>query len=123
MKKNIFGGIVIFIIIAMAAINININLNQERGISLLVLANVEALADENSSPYQGTTASCTQTVVTETYIASGGWTWDVSAKVWLLNGHVSHTTPPSYEKVTTTTTSSWQGCKPNGSTSCTAPAC
>ena len=45
MKKKIFGGIAILGIAAFVAFNVNLSTNKE--VPLLVLANVEALAQEN----------------------------------------------------------------------------
>lgn len=55
MKKKIFGGITVLAIAAMAAFNLNLN-TQENDMSLLSLANVEALASEGDGPI---TNSCT----------------------------------------------------------------
>lgn len=69
----------------------------------LVLVNAEALAlDEGGSTYMGTAAKCESTEVVETYEATGGYTWSVELKAWLVNGKVTKTPPPSYEKKTTT---------------------
>ena len=45
MKKKIFGGLFILAIVAVAAFNINLNMDSNEELSLLNLANVEALAD------------------------------------------------------------------------------
>jgi len=47
MKKKILGGIAVLAIVAVAAFNVN--LNQKSDMSLLGLANVEALAQESSN--------------------------------------------------------------------------
>lgn len=65
----------------------------------LVLANVEALAQqEGGSSYMGTAAKCEKTETVETYVAPGGYVWSIEAKAWFLNGKISKTPPPSYEK-------------------------
>ena len=46
MKKKILGGIAVLTIVAVAAFNVNLNTNQKSEMSLLALANVEALAQE-----------------------------------------------------------------------------
>jgi hypothetical protein len=50
MKKKIFGSLIIIAIAAVAAFNVNLNLNltQESNMSPLALANVEALAQNES---------------------------------------------------------------------------
>jgi hypothetical protein len=56
MKKYILGGIAALMIAAVAAWNVNVSINQKNELSLLELANVEALANNNE---QGTGArSC-----------------------------------------------------------------
>ena len=90
----------------------------------LVLVNAEALAlDEGGSTYMGTAAKCESTEVVETYEATGGYTWSVELKAWLVNGKVTKTPPPSYEKKTTTKKSTWDGCKNFGNQACDAPPC
>ena len=44
MKKQVLGGIAVLAIAAVAAFNVNLNMNQKSDMSLLALANVEALA-------------------------------------------------------------------------------
>ena len=44
MKKKIFVGIAVLAIAAVAVLNVNVNTSQENDVSLLELANVEALA-------------------------------------------------------------------------------
>lgn len=46
MKKNFFYGFVVLAIVAVAAFNVNLNLSQKNNMSLLTLANIEALAKE-----------------------------------------------------------------------------
>lgn len=48
MKKKIFGGILAVAIAAVAAVNVNINNEAEDALSALSLANVEALAQDES---------------------------------------------------------------------------
>lgn len=45
MKKKIILGIAVLAIAAVAAFNVNLNTNQKSDMSLLALANIEALAD------------------------------------------------------------------------------
>jgi hypothetical protein len=59
MKKKIFGGIAIIVIIAFATFHINLN-TQNENFSLLSLANIEALAEESGSE-SGGGYSCTVT--------------------------------------------------------------
>lgn len=46
MKKKIFVGIAVLAIAAIAMFNVNLNTNQKSGMTLLTLANIEALASE-----------------------------------------------------------------------------
>jgi hypothetical protein len=48
MKKNILGGIVVLAIAAVAAWNVSMNSQKNVGLSDVMLANVEALADGES---------------------------------------------------------------------------
>jgi len=48
MKKKILGGIAVLAIVAVAAFNVILNTNQKSDMSLLALANVEALAGNES---------------------------------------------------------------------------
>jgi hypothetical protein len=47
MKKKIIGSFLIIVIAAVAAFNVNLNMEQDRDISPMALANMEALAGEN----------------------------------------------------------------------------
>ena len=53
-KKTIFGSIAVLVIAAMAAFNVNVN-SQEKGLSDVSLANVEALANETPDWWGGYT--------------------------------------------------------------------
>ena len=44
MKKKIFAGVVVLAIAVLVVSNVNLNMNQKNDVSLLELANVEALA-------------------------------------------------------------------------------
>ena len=72
-------GLAVLAIAAAAAGNVNFN-SQTNLMSDLALANVEALADgEANDGYKGTTASCSKTVVVETYITNqSGYSWNFS---------------------------------------------
>jgi hypothetical protein len=59
MKKKILGGIAILAIATVATFNVNLNLAQESNMSPLALANVEALA-QNESGGGGNTRECWQ---------------------------------------------------------------
>ncbi len=48
MKKKILGGFVVAVIVAIAAFNINFNMNADNNLSAISLANVEALANDES---------------------------------------------------------------------------
>jgi hypothetical protein len=48
MKKKIFGSLIVIAIVAVVAFNMNLNLAQESNMSPLALANVEALANNES---------------------------------------------------------------------------
>lgn len=61
MKKYIFGGIVILAIAATTTFNVNLT-SKTNGISNVMLANVEALADESS----GEGKDCWDTITTAT---------------------------------------------------------
>ena len=50
MKKKIILGFAVLAIAAVAAFNVNLNTNQKSDMSLLALANVEALADGEINP-------------------------------------------------------------------------
>ena len=67
MKKKIFGGIAVLAIAAIAAWNVNVN-SRTNGMSNVMLANVEALAEEytwypNNDDYYDTTNHCYQQCV------------------------------------------------------------
>jgi len=47
MKKKIFGGVAILVIAAIAVFNVNLS-KQSNGLSNVMLANVEALAEEST---------------------------------------------------------------------------
>jgi hypothetical protein len=53
MKKEIFVGMIVLAIATIAVFNVNLNTNSE--VSLLTLANVEALAQESTDPCAGNT--------------------------------------------------------------------
>ncbi|MDL2241948.1 NVEALA domain-containing protein [Bacteroidales bacterium OttesenSCG-928-L03] len=53
MKKKIFGGILVIALAVVAAFNVNLNSGNNE-LSLLCLANVEALAVETNSPGEWT---------------------------------------------------------------------
>ena len=53
MKKKIFGGILAVAIAAVAAVNVNFNNEAEGALSALSLANVEALAQDESGGGSG----------------------------------------------------------------------
>jgi hypothetical protein len=48
MKKKIFASLIVIAIAAVAAFNVNLSLNQENDMSVLALANIEALAQNES---------------------------------------------------------------------------
>jgi|SRR5690554_1842698 len=50
MKKKFFVGIAVLAIAAIAAFNVNLNTGQKNDMSVLVLANVEALANNETPP-------------------------------------------------------------------------
>ena len=56
-KNKIFGLVAVLVIAAMVAVNVNIN-SQEKGLSDIYLANVEALANEGT----GSGNACFKTV-------------------------------------------------------------
>jgi len=124
MKKKFFGAAVVVAIAVGAMISVNLNKVSNKG--NLTLANVEALAQEpgDGGEYCGTPAKCVKTATIESYTTtSPGYTWSAGGNVWLLNGSRTTTSPADYTKTTTTDTSSWDGCKPTGTTSCYAPPC
>ena len=124
-KSKFLYGLAILAIAAVAAGNVNFN-SQTNLMSDLTLANIEALANdgEANDGYHGTNASCTETVVVETYITNqSGYSWNASINAWFFQGSIAKTPPTSSEKRTSTTTSSWNGCKPQGQTNCFAPSC
>lgn len=70
MKKKIFVGIAVLAITAIASFNVNLNTNSE--VSLLTLANVEALASESTDPCAGNTYhSPNEILKKETCITAG----------------------------------------------------
>jgi len=70
MKKKIFFGIAVLAITAIASFNVNLNTNSE--VSLLTLANVEALASESTDPCAGNTYhSPNEILKKETCITAG----------------------------------------------------
>ena len=62
MKKIILGGIAAIVIAALAVVNVNLNSQSENLLSDLVLANVEALAQE-SGDYNKSYVHCDGTDV------------------------------------------------------------
>lgn len=125
MKKKIFGALVVVAIAA--GVMMNVNLNKVSNKADLATANVEALADPaegGGGGYCGTPAKCGSTTTNEIYTTTRqGYTWSVGANAWFLNGNRTNTWPADYLKSTTTVTSSWDGCKPTGTSSCYAPPC
>ena len=70
MKKKIFFGIAVLAITAIASFNVNLNTNSE--VSLLTLANVEALASGSTDPCAGNTYhSPNEILKKETCITAG----------------------------------------------------
>ena len=70
MKKEILVGIAVLAIAAIAAFNVNLNTKSE--VSLLTLANVEALASESTDPCAGNTYhSPNEILKKETCITAG----------------------------------------------------
>lgn len=73
MKKKIIGGIAVLAIAAVAAFNVNMN-TQETNLSLLSLANVEALAGENDGSKKVSKITDTSTDV-EVWNHNGNGKW------------------------------------------------
>lgn len=124
MKKKFFSGVVVLLVMGVAVFNMNSVFQNDNKLSVLSLANVEALAQDTNEAYSGTSAKCEDITVIETYETTEvGWSYDIGGKFWLFNGKRTETSPPGYSKVTKTIKSNWDGCKQGGATSCTAPPC
>ena len=94
MKKFFFISIV-----AVVALIMGYNVYISHGINCLsdiVLANVEALANSESGSDKTTWQEGDKTIVST---SSPGWTFDLKLNVWLFEGKVSNSTPPSIETV------------------------
>lgn len=108
MKKYFLGVIAVLMVAAVAAWNVNLKLNsRSSNLSGISLANVEALAGDeddnnNSSP---TWQEGEKTITTTT---SPGWTWSAGLNLWILNGSVTHSVPPTVETV------KFKCCRPTG---------
>jgi hypothetical protein len=121
MEKHILYSVIVLVIAALAAWNVNFK-SQSKNLAVISLSNIEILVafGEEDDTKKGTKAKCEETVETYT-TTSSGWTWNAGANVWLFNGSVTNTTPPSYEKRTVKST--WDGCKSSGNTPCSDAEC
>ena len=116
MKKKIFGGMVVVAIAVCAMINVNLNKVSNKGD--LALANVEALAQNNTEVNPGAADDTWQigdkTINGEVKETSEkGWTWSFSLKVWLFEGKVSNGQPSTFT-VTNGTSVKIKCCQPKG---------
>ena len=109
MKKIIFGCIAVIAIAVVAAFNVNLNTKSD--ISLLTLANVEALAEENNGKNKGEPNERTETrTVTVKKTNEPGWSWDFKANIWLFNGSVSNGSPSTSWEESQTITDKYTSC-------------
>lgn len=95
MKKNILKVALVAAVVATAGYGVYENQRQDM-MSEVILENVEALARYESGDNNTTWQVGDKTIVKTT---SPGWTYDAELKVWLLNGKVTSTTPPSTETI------------------------
>lgn len=110
--KKILWSVASIAIVLVTAFNLNQSLLKQNSmlLSAIAVANLEALADdkrdgETNEKTDGKTDENTdgetadgekrgyETADMEEKRASGGWTYDASLKVWLLNGKVQKTEP------------------------------
>lgn len=98
--KKLFGTMAVAAALFTGYNAYNANINNE--LTDIALANVEALAEDESDDDKTTTwQKGEKTITTEVYkTEESGWSWDVSLKVWLLNGSVTKTSPKNYTKTT-----------------------
>jgi hypothetical protein len=88
--KVITGIIAVVLIAAMAGFNVSIN-KQGNKLSAISLANIEALAQGENDNNNTTWQVGEKTIVSTT---SPGWSWSISANLWMFNGQVTYNNPP-----------------------------
>jgi hypothetical protein len=103
MKKKILSGVFALALLATAGFGVHKSMKSNVGLSDLALANVEALAQNEGGNENGDKWQVGEkTITTEIYeTTSPGWSWNASLKAWILNGTVTQTWPPQYQKTTT----------------------
>ena len=122
MKKKTFIGFIAVVGIFAIVNYLHIFYSDTAECSLL-MANVEALSQDETNVPNGSVAEVKETrTYTEYKTTSPGWSWSVGVG-WLFHGEVSKKPAPSYTSEIVTKEVTYKCCRLGGFEKCTLPSC